>query len=107
MKSTTVLKQKLKKAVGRICSQTPREVAKRNHRNLIRRMGIISPRTFIGGHWMGRNELCYCDREPKIKFKSCCWAKHAVLPRDKKTLETALFVKKQLVYFNKHRRLVE
>lgn len=105
--ANSILKQKLKKAVGRICNQTPEEIAKRDYRGLIRRMGIISLRTFIGGYWIGRNEPCCCDKEPKLKFKHCCWSKHAVLARDKRTPESERFSKKLMSYFNKHRRLPE
>lgn len=101
----SILKRKLKKSIGRICSQTPKGIAKRNYKNLMKRMEIISPKTFIGGMWLGRNEPCYCDSG--VKFKHCCWPKHAVLPRDKKTLETRKFAKKIETYFRKHRRIIE
>jgi len=73
------LKERFKKSVNRICSQTSEEIAKSNYKKLIKRRDIISPKTFIGGMWLGRNDPCYCDREPKIKFKYCCWAKHSTL----------------------------
>ena len=105
--ANSILKQRLKKSIGRICSQTPKEVAKRNYRNIVKRMGIIDLRTFIGGMWIGRNEPCYCDKEPKLKFKNCHWPEHSVLPRDKRTPETARFAKKIEAYFSKHRRIPE
>ena len=106
-KTDSVLKLKLKRAVDRIFRQNPEEIAKSNYKKLIRRMGIISPRTFIGGMWIGRNDPCYCDKEPKIKFKHCCWSKHSVLARDVRTSESMKYGEKIMKYFNKHRRISE
>ena len=103
--ANSILKERLKRFVNRICNQTPKEIAKSNYKKLLKRMGIISPKTFIGGMWIGRNEPCYCGS--KLKFKYCCWSKHAVLPRDKKTSETVKFAKKIEAYFKKKRRLPE
>ncbi len=97
--------ERLKKSIGRICNQTPEEIAKSNYKKLLKRMGIISPKTFIGEMWLGRNELCYCDREPKIKFKYCCWAKHAVLAKDVRTPESKKYGEKIMKYYNRYRRL--
>ena len=105
MKQNSILKQKIEKAIGRALSTNEFVRIGKERRKLIKRMGIISPRTFIGGMWIGRNELCYCGS--KKKFKRCCWSKHAVLPRDKRTPETAKFAKKIEAYFNKNRRLPE
>ena len=100
--ANSVLKMKLKKSIGRICNQTPEEIAKSNYKKLLKRMGIISPRIFIGGMWIGRNEPCYCGS--KVKFKYCCWSKHSILARDVRTPESMKYGEKIMKYFNKHRR---
>lgn len=52
---------------------------------------------------IGRNQKCYCGSG--LKFKKCCWTKHAVLPSGTITPEVEKLVKKQERYFQKHRKV--
>ena len=69
------------------------------------------PRTFVGRVFLGRNDPCYCGNtygggSQPVKFKDCCWRKHAVLPSGTMTPVLAQYLKKQKVYFDKNGKVL-
>lgn len=79
------------------CHRTAKEIQNR----LMSRMSRIhvSPRTHVGETFIGRNEPCYCGSG--LKFKHCCWAKHATVKAGSMTPEMAEYIQKQDNYFDK------
>lgn len=108
--------------IKRALARTDEEKQKR----LVKRMGrmSVSPRTFVGKHFIQRNDPCYCGNthagvylldetgeplldsegekiEKPVKFKNCCWAKHAGKQGTRLTPAEKEFVEKQDKYFAK------
>lgn len=99
------LKERMKDWLKRVTTRTASEIAKLKREDELRAMrNPHHPQTFVGQTFLGRNDLCYCGSG--IKFKDCCWSKHAVLPPGTMTPELGRYMKKQEVYFKKHGRIL-
>ncbi len=112
------LKERRKKWLKRVLATTPEERAARQHKNMLRRMANVNPRTHTSVGRIGRNDPCFCGNvcdgvfiddgrggkvEKPVKLKNCCI--HKLQGRVGMTPELAAFQKKEQAYFDKYRRL--
>ena len=103
------LKERRKRWLTNVLKRTPEERAARQHKNMLRRMANVNPRTHTSVGRIGRNDPCYCRNtyagsDLPVKFKDCCWHKH-VKAMQGMTPELAAFQKKEQAYFDKYRKL--